>query len=320
MRILLAGGAGFIGSHLGDRLLHRGDELIIADNFLTGAPENLAHLTGHPRFSLLRQNVVEPFSVDGPLDWVLNLASPASPVDYMRYALETLEVGAAGTRNLLELAAEKQARFLQASTSECYGDPVVNPQPETYWGNVNPIGPRSVYDESKRYAEALTMAYHRYRGLDTHMVRIFNTYGPRMKLNDGRVIPNLIGQALCGQKLTVYGDGSQTRSFCHVFDLVEGIARAMEGSDHLPINLGKPDEMTILELAERVRALTGSGSEIEFQPLPQDDPKRRRPDITRARQLLGWEPRISLLEGLPRTIEYFREKLHLQAELHRRVG
>lgn len=309
MRILLAGAAGFIGSHLCDYLLDRGDNVVAADSLLTGSLGNIAHLHDHPGFLFLRQDVTERFDIAGPLDWVLNLASPASPIDYMCHPLETLKVGAAGTCNLLELAAAKSARFLQASTSECYGDPAVHPQPESYWGNVNPIGPRSVYDESKRYAEALTMAFYRHRGLETRLVRIFNTYGPRMKLDDGRVVPNLVGQALSGRKLTVYGDGAQTRSFCYVSDLVEGIARAMKRGDHLPINLGNPNEITILEFAQRIRSLTGSDSEIEFQPLPEDDPKLRRPDITRARTLLQWEPLVGLDEGLARTIQYFSEKL-----------
>lgn len=308
MRIVLTGAAGFIGSHLCDYLLARGDDVVAVDNFLTGSPENLTHLSSEPRFRFLEHDIVQPFRVDGPVDWVLNLASPASPADYLRHGLETLQVGSLGTKNALELARAKGARFLQASTSECYGDPAVHPQPESYWGNVNPIGPRSVYDEAKRYGEALTMAFHRYLGLETRIVRIFNTYGPRMKLGDGRVVPNLIGQALAGKPLTVYGDGSQTRSFCYVSDLVEGIARVMECSERLPINLGNPQEITILEFARLIQSLTGSCAGIEFHPLPDDDPKHRRPDISRARQLLGWEPRVGLEEGLRLTLEFFKRK------------
>ena len=313
MRIVLTGAAGLIGSHLSDLLLARGDEVVGVDNFLTGVPENLAHLASQPRWQFREHDLVEPLQVKGPVDWVLNLASPASPADYLRHGLETLRVGSLGTQNALELAREKGARFLQASTSECYGDPEVRPQPETYWGNVNPVGPRSVYDEAKRYGEALTMAYHRYSGLDTRIVRIFNTYGPRMKLGDGRVIPNLFQQALSGQPLTVYGDGTQTRSFCYISDLVEGMtramARAMERPEHLPINLGNPQEMSILELVRLVQSLTGNRSGIKFRPLPEDDPRHRCPDISRARQLLGWEPRVGLEEGLRLTLEFFRSKV-----------
>lgn len=283
--------------------------MVALDNYLTGSSENLAHLASEPRFRFVQHDIVRPLRVEGALDWVLNLASPASPVDYMRHGLETLLAGSLGTQNALELAREKGARFLQASTSECYGDPTVHPQPESYWGNVNPVGPRSVYDEAKRYGEALTMAFHRYCGLETRIVRIFNTYGPRMKLGDGRVVPNLIGQALAGKPLTVYGDGSQTRSFCYVSDLVEGIVRVMECADPLPINLGNPQEITILDFARVILSLTGSRSGIEFHPLPEDDPKQRRPDISRARQLLGWEPRVGLEEGLRLTLEFFQKKL-----------
>ncbi len=306
MRIVLTGAAGFIGSHLCDLFLARGDEVVAVDNFLTGTRDNLAHLAGEPRLRLLRHNIVESIAVDGPVNWVLNFASPASPVDYMRHGLETLRVGSLGTERALELAAGKGARFLHASTSECYGDPQVHPQPETYWGHVNPVGPRSVYDEAKRYAEALTMAWHRYRVLETRLIRIFNTYGPRMKLADGRVVPTLIGQALAGQPLTVFGDGSQTRSFCYISDLVTGVARVMEAGDHLPINLGNPQEINILKFAEVIRSLTGAQSPIEFRPLPEDDPKQRCPDISRARRLLGWEPQVPLAEGLRLTMEYFR--------------
>ena len=313
MRIVLTGAAGFIGSHLGDLLLARGDQVVGVDNFLTGAPENLAHLASQPRWQFLEHDLVQPLQVEGPVDWVMNLASPASPVDYLRHGVETLRVGSLGTQNALELAQEKAARFLQASTSECYGDPALHPQPEAYWGNVNPVGPRSVYDEAKRYGEALTMAYHRYYGLDTRIVRIFNTYGPRMKLGDGRVIPNLIEQALSDRPLTVYGDGTQTRSFCYVSDLVAGIARSMatatERPEHLPINLGNPQELSILELARLIQSLTGHCAGIEFPPLPEDDPVQRCPDIYRARQLLGWEPRVGLEEGLRLTLEFFRSKV-----------
>lgn len=309
MRIVLAGAAGFIGSHLCDHLLSRGHEVVALDNYVTGSSENLAHLASEPRFRFVQHDIVRPLRVESAVDWVLNLASPASPVDYMRHGLETLLAGSLGTQNALELAREKGARFLQASTSECYGDPTVHPQPESYWGNVNPVGPRSVYDEAKRYGEALTMAFHRYCGLETRIVRIFNTYGPRMKLGDGRVVPNLIGQALAGKPLTVYGDGSQTRSFCYVSDLVEGIVRVMECADPLPINLGNPQEITILDFARVILSLTGSRSGIEFHPLPEDDPKQRRPDISRARQLLGWEPRVGLEEGLRLTLDFFQKKL-----------
>ncbi len=309
MRIVLTGAAGFIGSHLCDHLLARGHQVLGVDNYLTGRPENLAHLVSEPRFQFLEHDIVKPLRVEGPVDWVLNLASPASPEDYRRHGLETLAVGSQGTHNALELAREKKARFLQASTSECYGDPAVHPQPETYWGNVNPVGSRSVYDEAKRFGEALTMAFHRSCGLETRIVRIFNTYGPRMKLGDGRVVPNLVAQALSGQPLTVNGDGSQTRSFCYVSDLVEGIALAMERGKESPINLGNPQEISILEFARLVLALTGSRSPIEFRPLPEDDPKQRCPDITRARQLLGWQPRVGLEEGLRLTLEFFKSKV-----------
>ncbi len=314
MRIVLTGGAGFIGSHLCDYFLGRGDEVVALDNFITGSADNLAHAAGHRGLRLVRHDITEPIRVDGPVDWVLNLASPASPLDYMRLGLETLRVGSRGAENALRLAEEKSARFLQASTSECYGDPLVHPQPETYWGNVNPIGPRSVYDESKRYAEALTMAWRRYRSLDTRLIRIFNTYGPRMKLGDGRVVPNLAGQALAGNPLTVFGDGSQTRSFCYVSDLVEGIARAMEAggpAEGLPINLGNPREITILEFARMIQSLTGTASRIEFRPMPEDDPRQRCPDISRARELLGWEPRVPLEEGLRLTVEFFKSKVQV---------
>ena len=316
MRIVLTGAAGFIGSHLSDLLLASGNEVVGVDNFLTGSPENLAHLVSQPRWQFLEQDLVQPLRVEGPVEWVVNLASPASPSAYLRHGLETLRVGSLGTENALELARRKRARFLQASTSEVYGDSALHPQPETYWGNVNPIGPRSVYNEAKRYGEALTMAYHRYCGLDTRIVRIFNTYGPRMKLGEGRVIPNQVQQALSGQPLTVYGKGTQTRSFCYISDLVEGMARAMarvmERPEHLPINLGNPQEMSILELARLIQSLTGNRAGIEFRPLPEDDPRHRCPDISRARQLLGWEPRVGLEEGLRLTLEFFRSKISQQ--------
>ena len=312
MRIVLTGAAGFIGYHLSEFFLARGDEVVGVDNFLTGSPANLAHLSSQPRWQFLEHDLVQPLQLEGPVDWVLNLASPASPADFLRHGLETLRVGSLGTQNALELARGKGARFLQGSTSECYGDPAVHPQPETYWGNVNPLGPRSVYDEAKRYGEALTMAYHRYCGLDTRIVRIFNTYGPRMKLGDGRVIPNLIHQALSGQPLTIHGDGTQTRSFCYVSDLVEGIARVMECAEHFPINLGNPKELNILELARLIQSLTANRVGIEFRPLPEDDPKQRCPDISRARQLLGWEPRVSLEEGLRLTLEFLRSNAGLK--------
>jgi dTDP-glucose 4,6-dehydratase len=279
------------------------------DNFITGSPDNVAHLARRPGFTLLRHNVTHYIHVDGPLDWVLHFASPASPRDYLELPIQTLKVGALGTHRTLGLAKAKRARFLLASTSEVYGDPLVHPQREDYWGHVNPIGPRGVYDEAKRFAEALTMAYHRTHGLDTRIVRIFNAYGPRMRLNDGRAIPTFITQALTGAPLTVYGDGSQTRSFQYIDDLVDGIWRLMQAAVHEPVNLGNPQEMTLLELAKRILRLTGSRSEIVFRPLPVDDPRVRQPDITRARTLLGWEPRVETDEGLRLTIAWFREKL-----------
>ena len=306
MRILISGGAGFVGSHLCDRLIDEGHSVVAIDNFLTGRRQNIAHLQGNPRFHLLEADVTEKFCVDGHVDYVLHLASPASPVDYLNYPVESMQVGSAGTKSLLDLALAQGARFLLASTSECYGDPAEHPQKETYWGHVNPVGPRSVYDEAKRFAEALTMAYHRHRGLDTRIARIFNTYGPRMKLNDGRVVPAFIDQALHGRPFTIFGDGSQTRSFCYVSDLVDGLCRLMQSDESLPVNLGNPDEITILEFAERIQRLTGCTAPLEFRPLPEDDPKQRQPDISKARRLLGWEPRVPLEEGLRKTIEYFR--------------
>ncbi|HUB32672.1 MAG TPA: UDP-glucuronic acid decarboxylase family protein [Bryobacteraceae bacterium] len=306
MRIVVSGAAGFIASHLCDRLLAEGHTVVGLDNFLTGCDRNLAHLAHEPRFSFREQDVTHAFTVEGPVDGVLHMASPASPKDYLEHPIETLDVGSIGTRNLLELAREKGARYLLTSTSECYGDPAVHPQVETYWGNVNPVGPRSCYDESKRFAEALTMAYYRAHGLRTNIARIFNTYGPRMKLDDGRVVPAFFDQALRGLPMTVFGDGSQTRSFCYVSDMVDGLFRLMASEERYPVNLGNPREMTILKFAETIRRLTGARSELSFETLPEDDPRQRQPDITKARTLLGWEPRVPLDEGLAKTVEYFR--------------
>lgn len=289
-----------------DRLLAEGHTVVALDNFLTGSPRNLAHLRGCGSFEFIEQDITQPFSISGAVDFVVNMASPASPKDYLEHPIETLDVGSLGTRRMLELALAKGARFLLTSTSECYGDPLVHPQAENYWGNVNPVGPRSCYDESKRFAEALTMAYHRKHGLRTNIARIFNTYGPRMKLNDGRVVPAFLDQALGGTPMTVFGDGSQTRSFCFVSDLVDGLFRLMHSDERYPVNLGNPCELTIREFAEEIRRMTGTRSEIVFEPLPEDDPKQRRPDIGKARSLLGWEPRVPLREGLLLTVEYFR--------------
>jgi len=308
-RVLITGGAGFIGSHLCERFLAEGNDVICMDNFRTGSPDNIAHLFADRRFTFIQQDVTTYIYVSGPVDAILHFASPASPVDYLEFPIPTLKVGSLGTHKALGLAKEKHARLLLASTSEVYGDPLEHPQSEEYWGNVNPIGPRGVYDEAKRFAEALTMAYHRAHGVETRIVRIFNTHGPRMRLNDGRVVPNFISQALKGEPLTVYGDGSQTRSFCFVSDLVEGIVRLLRSDYRLPVNIGNPIEVSIREFADRIKALTGSRSEIAFRPLPVDDPKVRQPDITRARQLLGWGPRVSLEDGLRQTIEYFRPKV-----------
>jgi len=305
-RILITGGAGFIGSHLCERFLAEGDEVICMDNFLTGTPDNVAHLFAERRFTFIQQDVTTYIYVKGPLDAILHFASPASPVDYLELPIQTLKVGSLGTHKALGLAKAKGARLLLASTSEVYGDPLVHPQPESYWGNVNPVGPRGVYDEAKRFAEALTMAYHRSHELDTRIARIFNTYGPRMRPHDGRVVSNFIVQALKGDQLTVYGDGSQTRSFCYVDDLVEGIVRLFDRGGPEPTNIGNPDEFTVRQLAELVLRLTGSSSSITVEPLPTDDPKVRQPDIQRARETLGWEPRVALEDGLQRTIEYFR--------------
>jgi len=307
MRILVTGAAGFLGSHLCDRLLADSHRVIGMDNYITGTPTNLAHLLHHPAFQFVRHDVTTFIEVEGPLDGVMHFASPASPVDYLELPIQTLKVGSLGTHKALGLARAKGARFLLASTSEVYGDPLVHPQPESYWGNVNPVGPRGVYDEAKRFAEALTMAYHRYHALDTRIVRIFNTFGPRMRPHDGRVVSNFIMQALRGEPLTVYGDGSQTRSFCYVDDLVEGITRLFERGTPEPTNIGNPGEFTVRQLADHVLALTGSRSEVVHRPLPEDDPRVRQPDISRAKQLLGWEPRVPLDEGLGRTIEYFRK-------------
>jgi len=309
MRVLVTGAAGFLGSHLTDRLLADGHEVVGMDNFITGSPDNIAHLTGNPRYAFFRHDVTNFTYVAGPLDGVFHFASPASPRDYLELPIQTLKVGSLGTHKALGLALAKKARFLLASTSEVYGDPLVHPQPEGYWGNVNPIGPRGVYDEAKRFAEALVMAYHRFHGVDTRIVRIFNTYGPRMRARDGRVVSNFIVQALLGEPLTMYGDGSQTRSFCYVDDLVDGIVRLFERGTPEPTNIGNPVEFTVAQLAEQVLALTGSPSKVVFEPLPEDDPKVRQPDITRARTLLGWEPRVPLAEGLQRTVAHFRAAL-----------
>jgi dTDP-glucose 4,6-dehydratase len=308
MRVLVTGGAGFIGSHLCEFLLGRDCEVVCLDNLLTGNTDNIDHLRSS-RFTFIKHDVTNYIYVAGPLDHVLHFASPASPVDYQQLPIPTLKVGALGTHKALGLAKDKGAKFLLASTSEVYGDPLIHPQREDYWGNVNPVGPRGVYDEAKRFAEAMTMAYHRYHGLDTRIVRVFNTYGERMRMNDGRAIPNFLRQALTGEPLTIYGDGSQTRSFCYVSDLVEGIWRLMQAPVHDPVNLGNPYEMTLLDLAKRILRLTGSQSRLVFQPLPTDDPRVRQPDITRARTLLGWEPRVDVDEGLGKTIEWFRAAL-----------
>jgi dTDP-glucose 4,6-dehydratase len=312
VRTLITGGAGFIGSHLCERFLARGDEVVCVDNLITGSLGNVEHLRGNDRFSFIRHDISHPLEIDGPIDNVLHFASPASPVDYLQYPIQTLKVGSLGTHNTLGLAKLKEARYLVASTSEVYGDPEVHPQREDYWGHVNSVGVRGVYDEAKRFSEAMVMAYHRYHGVNTRIIRIFNTYGPRMRLDDGRVLPNFMGQALRGEPLTVYGDGSQTRSFCYVDDLVDGIEKLLFTDFHEPVNLGNPAEITILEFAKEILALSGSNSRIEYRPLPQDDPKLRRPDITRARTLLGWQPRIDRHEGLKRTLAYFQGKVRQQ--------
>ncbi|HEV2304076.1 MAG TPA: UDP-glucuronic acid decarboxylase family protein [Candidatus Acidoferrales bacterium] len=308
LRAVITGGAGFLGSHLCDAMIARGWEIVCVDNLITGAEENIQHLKSNARFAFVHQDVCDGLNVRDSVDAVLHFASPASPYDYLKFPIETLQVGSIGTLNSLELARMKHARFLMASTSECYGDPEVSPQVETYWGHVNSVGPRSVYDEAKRFSEAATMAYHRRHKVDTRIVRIFNTYGPRMRLNDGRALPNFLYQALSAQPLTVYGDGQQTRSFCYVSDLIEGILRLLDSEEHLPVNIGNPIEITILEFAQRIRAITGGTAEIIFQPLPQDDPKRRRPDISKAKRLLNWEAKVQLEEGLRLTLEYFQKK------------
>src|SRR5262245_1654338 len=313
MRVLVTGAAGFLGSHLVDKFLALGYEVLGMDNHITGNPANLTHLAGHPRFRFANQDVTRYIEVEGPLDGVLHFASPASPIDYLELPIQTLKVGSLGTHKALGLALAKRARFLLASTSGVYGDPLVHPQPESYWGNVNPIGPRGVYDEAKRFAEAMTMAYRRYHGLDTRIVRIFNTYGPRMRPNDGRVVSNFIVQALQGKALTIYGDGSQTRSFCYVSDLIAGICSLLFAPSSneigMPFNIGNPEERTVRDLAEKVLVLTGSSSKIETHDLPIDDPKVRRPDITKAIGILGWKPNVVIDEGLKLTIQYFREQL-----------
>jgi len=308
MRVLVTGAAGFLGSHLTDRLLGEGHSVLGVDNLSTGDMGNIAHLTNEPRFVFEEKDICQPFD-PGKVDAVYNMASPASPPEYLRLAIETLRVGSVGTENTLEIAHKYGAAFLHASTSECYGDPLEHPQTESYWGNVNPVGPRSVYDEAKRYAESLTMAYHRSRGVNTHLVRIFNTYGPRLHPSDGRVISNFVMQALRGEPLTVYGDGLQTRSFCYVADLIEGIWRLSRSNEHMPTNIGNPVEFTILECAEAVLEVTGSKSELRFEPLPQDDPARRRPDISKAKAILDWEPKISLREGLKLSLDFFKSKV-----------
>jgi dTDP-glucose 4,6-dehydratase len=309
LRAVITGGAGFLGSHLCDYFIEKGWEVLCMDNLVTGSESNIAHLLSNPRFSFARQDVSKFIEVSGPVDAVLHFASPASPPDYLKFPIQTLKVGSLGTHNALGLAMAKKARFLQASTSECYGDPEVSPQPESYWGHVNPIGPRGVYDEAKRFSEAITMAYHRYHHVDTRIVRIFNTYGPRMRLNDGRALPNFLYQALVGEPITVYGDGKQTRSFCYVADLIDGIYRLLESNEHEPVNIGNPTEITILEFAERVRALVGYTGPIVHHPLPQDDPKQRCPDIAKARRILKWEPKVNLEQGLRITYDFFKQQV-----------
>jgi dTDP-glucose 4,6-dehydratase len=312
MRILITGGAGFIGSHLTDRLIGEGHEVVVMDNLVTGDLANVAHHRSNPRFEFIHHNVSNHIHVSGHIDWVLHFASPASPIDYLQLPIQTLKVGALGTHNALGLAKAKGAKFMLASTSEVYGDPLIHPQPEDYWGNVNPIGPRGVYDEAKRYAEAIAMAYRRVHEVDVRIVRIFNTYGPRNRVNDGRVVPTFINQALRGEALTVFGEGQQTRSFQYVDDLVEGVRRLMETPFNLPVNIGNPRELTILEFAQLILRLTGSDSRVEYRPLPEDDPKTRQPDISRAQSVLGWEPRVPVEEGLQRTIEWYRDLMNLE--------
>src|SRR5580765_2211790 len=311
MRVLVTGGAGFVGSHLCDALLAEGNDVVCVDNLLTGSMRNIGHLRSEPRFEFVEKDICVPYDV-GRVDYVFHFASPASPVDYMEHGIETLKVGSLGSFHSLDLAKKYGAKYMVASTSECYGDPLEHPQKETYWGHVNPIGPRSVYDESKRFAEAVTMAYRRYHQVDTRILRIFNTYGPRLQLNDGRVISNFMKQALKGEPLTVYGKGNQTRSFCYVSDEVDGILRLSRAETHDPVNIGNPTEFTILECARLVLKVTGSKSPISYRPLPQDDPKQRRPDISRARQLLGWEPKIDLEQGLKLSMDYFKQAIQLE--------
>ncbi|HYH06425.1 MAG TPA: UDP-glucuronic acid decarboxylase family protein [Thermoanaerobaculia bacterium] len=306
-RALITGGAGFLGSHLCDLFLSRGHEVVCMDNFLTGSPENIKHLFGRDGFSFIKQDVTNYIHIDGPLDYVLHFASPASPIDYLEKPIQTLKVGSLGTHKTLGVAKDKGARYIIASTSEVYGDPLTHPQKEEYWGNVNPVGPRSVYDEAKRFAESMTMAYHRFHGVETRIVRIFNTYGERMRVNDGRVVPAFISQALRNEPLTVFGDGSQTRSFCYYSDLIEGIYRLLMSDEVQPTNIGNPSEMTVLQFAQEIKRLTGTSAPIEFRPLPEDDPKIRRPDISKAKRLLDWEPKVPLEEGLTKTIDYFRK-------------
>jgi dTDP-glucose 4,6-dehydratase len=314
MRAVVTGGAGFLGSHLCDRLLAEGWDVLAVDNLITGAAENVGHLAGNAEFKLQNEDVSKngALQVDGEVGYVLHFASPASPPDYLKHPIETMMVGSVGTQNALELALRKKAKFFMASTSECYGDPEMSPQKEEYWGHVNSVGPRSVYDEAKRFSEAMTMGYHRHHGVDTRIVRIFNTYGPRMRLNDGRALPNFVFQALSGQPLTIYGDGKQTRSFCYVDDLIEGIYRLMMSDEHMPVNIGNPQELTIREFAERIREHFDNVPEIIFEPLPQDDPKRRCPDISKAKRILKWEPKINLDEGLKRTLAYFKQEFSRQ--------
>ena len=308
MRAVVTGGAGFLGSHLCDRLIDEGWDVLSIDNLVTGTAVNVRHLEGHPRFRMVQQDVTKFIDVPGPVDYVLHFASPASPVDYLKLPIQTLKVGSHGTHNSLGLALAKNAKYFLASTSECYGDPMISPQPETYWGNVNAVGPRGVYDEAKRFAEALVMAYHRAKGLDTHIIRIFNTYGPRMRLNDGRALPNFVHQALMGQPITVYGTGKQTRSFCYVSDLIDGIYKLSQSDEHMPTNIGNPVELTIYEFAVRVLSHFPNAPKIIFEPLPEDDPKQRRPDISKAKRLFGWEPKVNLEDGLKVTIDFFKKQ------------
>jgi dTDP-glucose 4,6-dehydratase len=315
MRTLITGGAGFVGSHLCDRFLKEGHEVIALDNFITGNRDNIAHLLTNPKFRIIVHDISNPIEIPDLLDCILHFASPASPIDYLKNPIPTMKVGALGTHNSLGIAKRHKARYIVASTSEIYGDPMIHPQTENYWGNVNTIGPRGVYDEAKRFAEAMVMAYHREHGVDTHIVRIFNTYGERMQLNDGRVVPNFVYQALRGEPMTVYGDGSQTRSFCYVSDLVDGIYRLLMSDFHEPVNIGNPAEITIKQFAEEIRTLAGSTSEIIYKPLPQDDPKQRKPDITRARTILGWEPKVDRKDGLKVTMEYFKDRMKRTGKL-----